>query len=29
MDVRAVKDFTELRKLSLQANDLVTVIDHG
>uniref|UniRef100_A0A8C2F0N5 Tyrosine kinase, non-receptor, 1 n=1 Tax=Cyprinus carpio TaxID=7962 RepID=A0A8C2F0N5_CYPCA len=29
MEVRAVKDFTELRKLSLQANDLVTVIDHG
>ncbi|XP_026122836.1 activated CDC42 kinase 1 [Carassius auratus] len=28
MEVRAVKDFTELRKLSLQANDLVTVIDH-
>ncbi|XP_051550183.1 activated CDC42 kinase 1-like isoform X2 [Myxocyprinus asiaticus] len=29
MEVRAVKDFTEPRKLSLQANDLVTVIDHG
>ncbi|XP_016103274.1 activated CDC42 kinase 1-like [Sinocyclocheilus grahami] len=29
MELRAVKDFTELRKLSLQANDLVTVIDHG
>ncbi|XP_043101408.1 non-receptor tyrosine-protein kinase TNK1 [Puntigrus tetrazona] len=29
MEVRAVKDFTELRKLSLQANDVVTVIDHG
>ncbi|XP_016339656.1 activated CDC42 kinase 1-like [Sinocyclocheilus anshuiensis] len=29
MEVRAMKDFTEPRKLSLQANDLVTVIDHG
>ncbi|XP_051962562.1 non-receptor tyrosine-protein kinase TNK1 isoform X2 [Xyrauchen texanus] len=29
MEVCAVKDFTEPRKLSLQANDLVTVIDHG
>ncbi|XP_052458105.1 activated CDC42 kinase 1-like isoform X2 [Carassius gibelio] len=29
MEVRAMKDFAEPRKLSLQANDLVTVIDHG
>ncbi|KAI7814484.1 non-receptor tyrosine-protein kinase TNK1 [Triplophysa rosa] len=29
MEVRAVKDFTEPRKLSLQANDLVTIIEHG
>ncbi|KAK2913704.1 hypothetical protein QQF64_030525 [Cirrhinus molitorella] len=29
MEVRSVKDFAEPRKLSMQANDLVTVIDHG
>ncbi|KAI4900179.1 hypothetical protein NFI96_023899 [Prochilodus magdalenae] len=29
MEVRAVQDFMEPRKLALQANDLVTVIDHG
>ncbi|XP_073693268.1 non-receptor tyrosine-protein kinase TNK1 [Garra rufa] len=29
MEVRAVKDFAEPRKLSIQTNDLVTVIDHG
>ncbi|XP_023653340.2 non-receptor tyrosine-protein kinase TNK1 isoform X1 [Paramormyrops kingsleyae] len=28
-EVRAVKDFAEPRKLALQTNDLVTVIDHG
>ncbi|XP_072543857.1 non-receptor tyrosine-protein kinase TNK1 [Salminus brasiliensis] len=28
-EVRAVQDFTEPRKLALQANDLVTMIDHG
>ncbi|XP_063043454.1 non-receptor tyrosine-protein kinase TNK1 [Engraulis encrasicolus] len=29
MDVRATRDFNEHRKLSLQTNDMVTVIDHG
>ncbi|XP_048040059.1 non-receptor tyrosine-protein kinase TNK1 [Megalobrama amblycephala] len=29
MEVRAVKDLIDPRKLCLQANDLVTVIDHG
>ncbi|XP_028847409.1 non-receptor tyrosine-protein kinase TNK1 [Denticeps clupeoides] len=29
MEVRAVRDIGDPRKLSLQANDLVTVIDHG
>ncbi|TRZ03393.1 hypothetical protein DNTS_006218, partial [Danionella cerebrum] len=29
MEVRAVNELTEPRKLSLLANDLVTVIDHG
>lgn len=29
MEVRAVRDFAETRKLTLQANDIVTVIDHG
>ncbi|KAL2079731.1 hypothetical protein ACEWY4_025475 [Coilia grayii] len=29
MEVRAIRDFTEHRKLSLQTNDMVTVIDHG
>ncbi|XP_005172355.2 non-receptor tyrosine-protein kinase TNK1 isoform X1 [Danio rerio] len=29
MEVRSVKDIAEPRRLSLQANDLVTVIDHG
>ncbi|XP_048883400.1 non-receptor tyrosine-protein kinase TNK1 isoform X2 [Brienomyrus brachyistius] len=28
-EVRAVKDFAEPRKLALQTNDLVTLIDHG
>uniref|UniRef100_A0AAQ6IV93 Non-specific protein-tyrosine kinase n=1 Tax=Anabas testudineus TaxID=64144 RepID=A0AAQ6IV93_ANATE len=29
MEVQATRDFAELRKLALVANDLVTVIDHG
>ncbi|KAL7876035.1 hypothetical protein AOLI_G00109980 [Acnodon oligacanthus] len=29
MEMRALQDFTEPRKLALQASDLVTVIDHG
>uniref|UniRef100_A0A3B5B7G9 Tyrosine kinase non receptor 1 n=1 Tax=Stegastes partitus TaxID=144197 RepID=A0A3B5B7G9_9TELE len=29
MEVQATRDFTEPRKLTLAANDLVTVIDHG
>lgn len=29
MEIRVVKDFIDPRKLCLQANDLVTVIDHG
>ncbi|XP_056156314.1 non-receptor tyrosine-protein kinase TNK1 isoform X2 [Lampris incognitus] len=29
LEVQAVRDFAELRKLPLQANDFVTVIDHG
>ncbi|XP_053537357.1 non-receptor tyrosine-protein kinase TNK1 [Ictalurus punctatus] len=29
MEVRAVRDFAEARKLPLQVNDTVTVIDHG
>lgn len=29
MEVRALRDFAENRKLSLQVNDSVTVIDHG
>lgn len=29
MEVRAVRDFAETRKLILQVNDTVTVIDHG
>ncbi|XP_066536639.1 non-receptor tyrosine-protein kinase TNK1 [Hoplias malabaricus] len=29
MEVRALQDFSEPRKLALQASDLVTVIDHG
>uniref|UniRef100_A0AAR2LV92 Protein kinase domain-containing protein n=1 Tax=Pygocentrus nattereri TaxID=42514 RepID=A0AAR2LV92_PYGNA len=29
MEVHALQDFTEPRKLALQASDLVTVIDHG
>ncbi|KAM3857415.1 non-receptor tyrosine-protein kinase TNK1 [Diretmus argenteus] len=29
MEVQATRDFAEPRKLTLQANDLVTVIDHG
>ncbi|XP_030636356.1 non-receptor tyrosine-protein kinase TNK1 [Chanos chanos] len=29
MEVRAVRDFSEPKKLTLQTNDLVTVIDHG
>ncbi|KAB5579379.1 hypothetical protein PHYPO_G00194380 [Pangasianodon hypophthalmus] len=29
MEVRALRDFAEARKLTLQVNDTVTVIDHG
>lgn len=29
MEVRAVRDFAEARKLILQVNDAVTVIDHA
>lgn len=29
MEVQATRDFAEPRKLTLVANDLVTVIDHG
>lgn len=29
MELRAVKEFTDPRKLSLQPNDLITVIEHG
>ena len=29
MEVRAVRDFNELKMLPLLANDPVTVIDHG
>lgn len=29
MEVQATRDFAELRKLPLAANDVVTVIDHG
>ncbi|XP_068444326.1 non-receptor tyrosine-protein kinase TNK1 [Clinocottus analis] len=29
MEVKATRDFAELRKLALVANDLVTVIEHG
>lgn len=29
MEVQATRDFSESRKLTLVANDLVTVIDHG
>ncbi|KAJ8416824.1 hypothetical protein AAFF_G00327020 [Aldrovandia affinis] len=29
MEVRALRDFSEPRKLALQTNDMVTVIDHG
>ncbi|XP_060791572.1 non-receptor tyrosine-protein kinase TNK1 isoform X2 [Neoarius graeffei] len=29
LEVRAVRDFAEARKLTLQVNDAVTVIDHG
>lgn len=29
MEVRAVRDFAEPRKLTLQVNDVVTVIEHG
>lgn len=29
MEVHAVRDFAEVRKLTLQVNDAVTVIEHG
>ncbi|XP_035263543.1 non-receptor tyrosine-protein kinase TNK1 [Anguilla anguilla] len=29
MEVRALRDFSEPRKLPLQTNDMVTVVDHG